>query len=78
MKESEAKTKWCPFVRLTDDFGDNRPSGGAAETFLTCIGSECMAWRWEVSPTELARRGQQQNLGEYVKPTGFCGLAGKP
>jgi len=33
--EEEAKTKWCPQVRLTD--GD---VGGC------CIGSNCMLWVW--------------------------------
>lgn len=29
-----------------------------------CIGSKCMAWRWK--------------YGDYAKPQGYCGLAGKP
>jgi len=51
MTESEARTKWCPFVRFKSaETGSgpafNRqtvPSGAD----LNCIGSKCMAWRPE-------------------------------
>lgn len=54
MMEQDAKTKWCPFVRmaLVQGMAGNRtanmtPDGEGyanihAET--RCIGSECMAW----------------------------------
>lgn len=71
MIEAEAKTKWCPFVRITwnDMHGElefNRSERLPDAT--RCIGSACMAWR----------RGRA--LGENPDPSGngFCGLAGKP
>lgn len=54
MTESEAKTKWCPFVRAIF-IGDgtfigpcNRgvgQDGKEGELGSRCIGSRCMAWR---------------------------------
>jgi len=50
--EQEAKTKWCPQVRLTDgDVGDpfNRTATMIADgpgTAVCCIGSDCMLWVW--------------------------------
>lgn len=69
--EEEAKTKWCPAIRFSgagtatdQDWLTNR-AGSYGETAFTCIGSDCMAWRWKT----------------YSDPTtgiGYCGLAGKP
>lgn len=53
MTEEEAKTKWCPHVRITnDDTGDwksFRNNRGKAGDNLNhnCIGSACMMWRWQ-------------------------------
>lgn len=66
MTEDEAKTKWCPFVRVV--IGPDNPTwqGGmltnrgaipADNRDTLCIGSQCMAWRWTRSPD------------------GFCGLS---
>lgn len=77
MTEDEAKTKWCPHVRVvlvTKRGGTNHPYN---RYFLEdkkdpinnpvdarCIASDCMAWRW---------------FSEDYKGTGgYCGLAGKP
>lgn len=63
--EEEARTKWCPEVRLTDASGSNygvisnRDIGVRHEY---CIASKCMWWRWTTEDETF----------------GYCGKAGKP
>ena len=68
--ETEAKGKWCPFVRKRTwrTMGHGFESACAEGSYnrgdqgtLKCIGSECMAWRWAEKAL-----------------TGFCGIAGNP
>lgn len=69
--ESEAKTKWCPFVR-TGMYGEgvaairmipvNRDPRQENAELAPCLGTGCMAWRWED--------------GGQIR--GYCGLAGVP
>ena len=42
MTEDEAKTKWCPF----SDVADATPAQAIVPA-TRCIGSACMAWRWQ-------------------------------
>ncbi|WP_075217178.1 hypothetical protein [Mongoliimonas terrestris] len=71
--EEQAKTKWCPFVRIE---GSNRlhntmTDGFDAEhRFQHCLGSTCMAWR---GFTVSHARGYGG-----VEHHGYCGLAGRP
>lgn len=87
MNEKTAMLKWCPFARVcvvsqdgdhmtpfnriaqdnahVDDFRTNGP--------MRCIGSDCMAWRWE----EPLHDGLDSYVAEPL-PDGFCGLAGRP
>lgn len=82
LTEEEAKTKWCPFVRMVDlresDDTFNRVGPPAA---LNCIASACMAWRWVMSPGERRRHpnGTDWIIEREPQPTtlGFCGLAWK-
>lgn len=78
MTEDEAKTKWCPFVRHSDGNAGVFNSGNRSEDPINishsggqfgcvCIGSECMAWRWNV----------ETEIDIPKLPTGYCGLAGK-
>ena len=93
MTEEEAKTKWCPFVRLTgteQEWHVNRdpslPSAPSDPQAYRCIASACMAWRWELDhdgtfSTTLS--GPDLHVSSRIpnfKPTdrGFCGLAGGP
>jgi hypothetical protein len=78
LDEAEAKRgRWCPFARQLVTL-DNALSGSPMhatsanrfhdEKASLCLGSGCMAWRWEERPAE----------GWSDKATGYCGLAGKP
>ena len=87
MTEDEAKTKWCPMVRVTEKWPEgvtgsrNRVvicEGDKAEILDTkllgaaCIGSACMMWRWkEMSLTEAT------SINPNREAKGYCGLAGK-
>jgi len=81
MTEDEAKTKWCPFVRMSpqsaiNNRGDNHPNAGNVK----CIGSDCMAWQWNQG---------KDNVRQYVDDNGllivesgregmgYCGLASR-
>lgn len=69
MTENEAKTKWCPFVRIAVLDGANRGSVSDHDMPLAkCIGAACMAWRWAVTPRQAAHG---------APAGGYCGLAGK-
>ena len=91
MTDGEAKTKWCPFVRVESDGGAaiNRyhvPNFPDAPS-VCCIGSACMAWRF-TNKTALHNRNQWKSTTdksgddahhEYVKDfplEGRCGLVG--
>jgi hypothetical protein len=82
--EDQARTKWCPFVRLhllSRDVSYNRRLGTGdrmEDTGLPhgshCIASECMAWRWKDGITP-------KDMGDFDpdnEAVGHCGLAGKP
>lgn len=73
MTEDEAKTKWCPFVRVLLDTPDLKGTGNRLSSLeadldnpvqARCIASDCMAWRWIGPPRDQPRHG-------------VCGLAGK-
>lgn len=81
MTEGEAKTKWCPFVRYPCGYkAINRPTSAIGDDGNrgSCIGSECMAWRWKVTPQQVTEAWRDEP--EHTRITssdGFCGLAGK-
>lgn len=103
MTEAEAKTKWCPFFRasvakaMSEDveYATNR-DGRYEETgkgkIDCCIGSACMAWRWErrmsidavkaireargVSIHEAIHLYRESFVGEQTT-NGYCGASGR-
>lgn len=63
MTEEEARTKWCPFVRIGNYLSGgslNRAANGDIDNAMKCIASECMGWRW------------------INAETGFCRIVGNP
>jgi len=76
MKEEEAKTKWCFAARMD---GNNR-HWGSERHIGSCIGSECMAWRWDdvANPSWGASPHVPTPAVGKSETDGFCGLGGKP
>lgn len=82
MTEDEARGKWCPFVRVIeirtgperyerlDSRGNLNESGGPS-----CIASDCMMWRWVVSPSDAAREAKDPFIEVVSEVSGYCGLA---
>ena len=73
MTEDDAKTKWCPMVRISVDAdGLEATNRGDPCNEVHCLGSQCMAWQW------------LNNMGNLLRPSerhennnGYCGLTGK-
>ena len=63
MTEEQAKTKWCPMVRVGDGSGCNR--NHLFESYDKCIASDCMMWVPE-------RRSKEGSM--TVVDGGHCGL----
>lgn len=78
--EEEAKTKWCPEVRVLYVEKMNgrvaavnrEPQLGDPMSKSVCIGSHCMAWRWVNAP------GPRPHDAPEEIYRGYCGKAGKP
>jgi hypothetical protein len=70
MTEDEAKTKTCHMTIAATVI-----AGEANFYPAVCIGSDCMAWRWE---QRFIPREQNAPEITYSKRDGYCGLAGKP
>jgi hypothetical protein len=83
MTEDEAKTKWCPFARVSlagtklqisphnraeADHG-SRVDSVPNPPYARCLGSACMAWRWAQEPLPAV-------VDDAVEGRGYCGLAG--
>ena len=85
MTEKEAKTKWCPMVRVgEDDAAGNRTAAcgvvnaglGAGTPWQNCIASDCMMWR--ATDNEIKPQSPADRMDAKSEPAGYCGLAGKP
>jgi hypothetical protein len=81
--EDEAKTKWCPFTRISSgerEWHTNRPSHAEVhdKAFDRCIGSACMAWRFPSTVVDVTGWSEKQVEELRQKPAvGYCGLAGQ-
>ncbi len=74
--EREAWDRWCPFARVAENlsnvpFAFNRVQNIAGDQITAppgakCIGSQCMAWRWD--------RNDETPDGHA---RGYCGAFGK-
>ena len=73
LTENEAKTKWCPLIRVAADEDCNRNMPGTE-----CIASDCMAWRWSNRNKGHTGESDQYGMPIEVPVFGWCGLAGRP
>jgi len=75
MTEQEARTKWCPMVRLTSCDGKaivNRYTGQTVDK-CECVASKRMMWRWHLRGAMV-----DDKYDENYPLEGHCGLGGKP
>ena len=77
LTEAEAKTKWCPFVRLgmmkvgaTINRAFMTAEQAETQANTTCIGSACMAWRQAHKSQIAARLGATDIDLRLLRPGG--------
>lgn len=77
MTEQEARTKWCPMVRITwypTPAPETSISGWNRDEMNTnCMASDCMMWRWHLRGAMV-----DDKYDENYPLEGHCGLGGKP
>jgi hypothetical protein len=81
--EEEAVKKSCPnLVQVLMSRSISNPEtidalgkAGKLASAVTCQGSECMAWRWDLEGNKERAEGPK---GVDERMEGYCGLAGKP
>lgn len=91
MTEADAKTKWCPFVRVAFQNGSlllltNRGEGYLpsedTDKAAKCIAANCMAWRfsnYKLGHNPSHKGAEAAAAFKRENPLhGFCGLAGQP
>jgi hypothetical protein len=94
MTEADALTKWCPFSRVIVRLDGstfpphNRVAALDSKPYdepddvpgALCIGSACMAWRWDYVVDQETPRFDPTapDLYKHSTTDGYCGLAGKP
>lgn len=88
MTEDEAKTKWCPHVRVGGPM-QSEAEGTAANRWpaddpvrsdspYRCIASACMAWRAEEAEQAFLQHTDREGGVHVTIKHGYCGLAGAP
>lgn len=82
MTQEEAMKRWCPFAssRVLRTFPDQAVTYAVDEVAtVTCIASDCMAWRWSSDFNRLMERYKdRRDIDVREIAEGHCGLAGKP
>lgn len=79
MTEADAKTKWCPFSRISSNGAvinrDNNKDSLITDTTSAtrCLGSVCCLWMVEDDRTNDGHCGMQ-NKTLYEKPSGYYPL----
>lgn len=79
--EEEAKGLWCFAGRsYCNGTSVNRGDNGGGLSRSRCLGSSCMAWRWQGWKVQGAILPQQNPPEEKRSGPrlGYCGLAGEP
>jgi hypothetical protein len=94
MIEDEAKAKWCPFGANRFVMSTDKEAPVSVYTNqVRCIGSDCMAWRFDKG--KLMLRDKKTGIEAAALPgvpfspvthdffnavstSGYCGLSGKP
>ena len=71
MTEEEAKTKICHKTLAAVE-------AGSPQQMFYCLGSACMAWRWEPVPPRYVGTLMVVQFPPPTPTDGHCGLAGKP
>ena len=75
--------RWYKWVKEMAVGGMQNKITNVLDDGCTCIGSECMAWRWDLKGAVMEpdhSRGQDDVLFRFENDGrhGFCGLAGRP
>lgn len=72
MTESEAKQRWCPFVRFKSQHSGSAPAHNRDVSLydyesigpeFACIGSRCMAWQWVPNVEGFPGKAEVEQLG---------------
>jgi hypothetical protein len=78
MIEEDAKKKWCPMVKYSSSEDDNNAANRwplfRQTNECKCITTDCMMWRWHLTPSI---NPQSTGFGPYSEEDGYCGLGGK-
>lgn len=76
ISEEQAKTKTCPrSIGVQPCYSPFDGQGIRDGGPWSCVGSDCMAWRWVETNVNDGKGGPMHPSGDTH---GYCGLAGNP
>ena len=70
--------RWYKWVKEMAVGGMQNKKTTELDDDCTCIGSECMAWRWDNYDGIYIYETAEDLLAPVPERQGYCGLAGKP